>query len=776
MKIKLLFSLILSFIISHNSFQAQENYEIKVHNESELKAAIKDSRPGNEIILINGTWKDLQIKFSGEGTEKQPIVLRAETPGKVKLEGQSDIKIGGNYLVVKDLFFTNGFTPSNSVIEFRIDKDNIANNSRVTNCVIEDYTQPNRNISDLWVLFWGRNNKLDHTYLAGKFNDGPTVRVSLKGNENIKNYHQITDNHFGPRPRKGGPKAETIQIGSSETSMVPSFVTVANNFFEECNGEVEVISNKSSFNEYRNNIFYKSEGSLVLRHGDYCVVDGNVFIGDGESPNYGGIRVVNTGHLITNNYFYNLKGEEFRSPLSIMNGVPKSPQNRYNQVTDVVVAHNSWIDCSIPWSLGVGANMEKEDFLPTQEIRSARPVRILMANNLVQNSISGIPLIQAYDKIDGFTFKNNIVNPKIEINEGLKGITVKDITFKKLEEFIFVPSENQDFLSDTYPGFEFEKIDEDIFKENRAISNWIGAFGKADYEKGTLFNKENYGPEWFSQVKPADKNKTIRISSKDKNEIYSKLASANDGDVIELNPGNYSLSKSLVIDKSITIKSRNSKNKAKLNFSGGQDFPAFELNPRANLTLENVKIIGNGEEIAFATKKDNMSYGYNLTVENSEIKNFNTILKAYKGSFADEISFVGTSFKQSVNGILLAAETDDLGDYNAEFLSIKNCVFEDIKKDVVNFYRGGYDESTIGGSLEIVNSSFLNCGENEEDNILIKNRGIVNVKITNNVLRNNLVETIALLWGEKGNIHENNKIENSGKFVVEQYLKQKIVY
>jgi len=71
------------------------------------------------------------------------------------------------------------------------------------------------------------------------------------------------NNHFGPRPVKGGPSGETIQLGDSYTSMSPSHTMVANNLFEECNGEVEVISSKTNFNVFKNNVFYKSEGSLV---------------------------------------------------------------------------------------------------------------------------------------------------------------------------------------------------------------------------------------------------------------------------------------------------------------------------------------------------------------------------------------------------------------------------------------------------------------------------------------------------------------------------------
>lgn len=83
------------------------------------------------------------------------------------------------------------------------------------------------------------------------------MRVFLDGNEHVNNYHQIINNHFGPRPRKGGPHGETIQIGDSETSMTPSYTNVENNLFDRCNGEVEIISSKSNFNEFKKMCFLK---------------------------------------------------------------------------------------------------------------------------------------------------------------------------------------------------------------------------------------------------------------------------------------------------------------------------------------------------------------------------------------------------------------------------------------------------------------------------------------------------------------------------------------
>ena len=335
----------------------EENIIVVTNNEG-LKTAINEASAGDVITMANGVWQDVQIKFRGQGTAEKPITLKAETTGEVSIEGESYLKFGGEYLIVEGLHFKNGYSPSSAVIDFKISskdgQDEIANNCKVTNCVIEDFNKLKRDNSDLWVNFWGRHNELSNCYIAGKTNRGPTVRVNLAGIESINNYHQIVNNHFGPRPVKGGPSGETIQLGNSFTSMAPSYTMVANNLFEECNGEVEVISSKTNFNEFRNNVFYKSEGSVVTRHGNYCTIDGNYFIGDGVNENIGGIRIINTGHWVTNNYFFNLKGKNFRSPLAVMNGIPKSPQNRYNQVTDVVVAYNTYVNCDAPWQFGVG--------------------------------------------------------------------------------------------------------------------------------------------------------------------------------------------------------------------------------------------------------------------------------------------------------------------------------------------------------------------------------------------------------------------------------------
>lgn len=750
---------------------------IKVTNIDELNKAIDSSEAGNQIILANGIWKDVQIKFRGKGTKDKPITIKAETTGKVTIEGESYLKFGGEYLVVEGLYFKNGFSPSNAVIDFKIsskDKpDEISNNCKVTNCVIEDFNKPKRDKSDLWVQFWGRHNTLSNCYIAGKTNRGPTVRVSIAGIESINNYHQIVNNHFGPRPVKGGPSGETIQLGDSYTSMSPSHTMVANNLFEECNGEVEVISSKTNFNIFKNNVFYKSEGSLVTRHGNYSMIDGNYFIGDGENENYGGIRIINTGHWVVNNYFYGLKGKSFRSPLAVMNGIPKSPLNRYNQVTDVVVAYNTYVNCSSPWQFGVGTNIAQAKVLPKSEIRSARAIRTTVANNIIYNEKGLESIVVENDKADGVAFMKNIINNQgVAFKDFDGGIIEASLDLKKISDNMYIPTGiPNDF--EAFNGFDFNTIETDLLRVSRKDNNSIGAIIGKDVFNPNILDKSKYGTTWFSNELEARDPVIHTVTSAE--ELQTKINGASNGDVISLIKGVYNIDKSVVINKTLTIESEPDA-KAQLIFSGASNTPLFSLQPKGKLTINNIVLKGNISNYAFASLKQNMSNHFGLIVSNSEISNFNYVLKAYKESFAERITFENTTISNCENGIELSEEKNDKGDYNTEYLTINNCNFNTIKANVIDYYRGGYDESTIGGNLLLTNSTFINCGAKEKNKRLLNHNGIVNVNITKNTFKNNPVQFVSILWGAKNNVESDNNLMNSGQIKTEENLVMTMMY
>ena len=743
---------------------------ILVNDSSELLDAIKELKAGDEIVLANGTYKDVEIKLIGEGTESDPIILKAETAGEVFIEGASSLEISGNYIEVSGLFFRNGHSPKTNVIAFRTSEKEVANHSKVTNCVILDYNNLERDQDNLWVQLYGKHNEFSNSYLAGKTNGGPTLRVDLKGNQSIRNFHKIINNHFGPRPRKGGARGETIQLGSSFTSMSPSNTLIANNLFEECNGEVEIISSKTNFNIIKNNVFYKSEGSVVTRHGNYVTVDGNYFIGDGVNDQYGGIRIINTGHWVINNLFYKIKGKNFRSPIAIMNGIPKSPLNRYNQVTDVVVAYNTFVDSSSPWQFGVGTNIAQADVLPKSEIRSARPLRTEVVNNIIYNSEGDANPIIEHDKADGVTFASNVIdNNGVEV-ENDHGLITKDLTLTDIGSNLSVPTSGFDDV-EVYKGYDFETITNDLLGNSREKSNTIGAIAKAEDINLDLLDKSKYGADWFSnevEAKEATTHTVVNAS-----ELVSKLQAAESGDILSLNDGVYNISESLIVNKTITIQS---KGNAEIVYAGAANTPAIELHPYGKLTVKNIKLKGTGSQQAFASLKKNMSNHFGLEVLDSEISNFNYALKVYKQSFSEEIIFKNTAISDCENGLELSEETNDRGDYNTEYLTVDNCTFTNVKQNVIDYYRGGYDESTIGGNLLVTNSTFTNSGAKEKNGMLLNHRGIVNVNINNNTFKNNKVKFVSILWGAKNNVESNNTLVNSGKIKTEENLKQTLMY
>lgn len=747
--------------------------QVLVGNSEELHRAIEKAAPGDEIVMKNGKWSDLQIEFYALGTEDRPIILKAESSGEVRVTGQSDLKLGGEYLVVDGLLFTDGASPSRAVIEFAINDDTLANHCRVTNTVIKDFNKAQRNKQDLWVLFKGRHNQLDHSYLAGKSNRGPTVRVDLAGNESIKNYHRINNNYFGPRPPKGGPSAETIQLGNSFTSMAPSYTLVTDNFFDRCNGEVEVISSKTNFNEFRNNVFYKCEGSLVTRHGNYCTVDGNFFIGDENSPNVGGIRLIGTGHWVVNNYFYNLKGQIFRAPLAIMNGIKRSPLNRYIQVTDVVVAYNTWVNCKSPWQIGVGSNVDQKDVLPASEIRSEIPIRTLIANNLIYNS-EGDPMpIVRYDSLGGIDFQSNAINNQGIDFKGVVGLEAVNFSMTEIDDNVWIPLKELNEI-EVYNGFEFDQISQDLLGNSRKDNNQIGAFSSAEMQKKKLMDDSQFGPKWYDRAE-AEADPVVHLAATSK-ELAAALTNANNGDVIELTSGEYEIKSPLKIDRKLIFQSADPLKKATLSYTGAPGTPAFELNPKGQLCLKSLVLKGSGENYAFASLKENMSSLYNLEVTDSEISDFDYVLKAYKYSFSEHIRFDSTTFKNCSSGLELSSEDDDRGEYNAENISILNCQFVGVDQNVVDYYRGGYDESTVGGNLVIEGSTFSKCGKDEKNGTLINTYGIINVSLVNNEFADNKVKLVARLWGAKNNSESDNTIKNSGKIVTEQNLPQKLMY
>ncbi len=348
-----------------------------VSSASHIDSVCKFVAPGDTIVMSDGIWTNQAILFKATGSANNSIILRAQTNQSVLLNGTSTLRIAGNYLVVDGLRFENGYSPSGAVIEFQGTDGTASSYCRLTRTSIKSYNPSSIAIDYKWVSLFGQNNRVDHCAFENKTHMGTTLVVWLPASK-IPNYHKIDHNYFGPRPLlvdtngvsvNGG---ETIRVGTSDYSMNDSYTTVEYNYFDRCNGEIEVISSKSCGNTYRFNVFASCQGMLTLRHGNRCNVYGNYFFCN-NALNSGGIRIIGEDHKVYNNYIEKSNGSSMKTGITFVNGVLNSPLNRYYQVKRAQVVFNTLVDNR--YSIHIGAGKDSELTLP--------PLDCTIANNLV---------------------------------------------------------------------------------------------------------------------------------------------------------------------------------------------------------------------------------------------------------------------------------------------------------------------------------------------------------------------------------------------------------
>ena len=476
---------------------------ITVSTIDEYNSAIKKVSTGGTIILKNGEWKDVTLNAFGNGTKQNPIIVKAETPGKVLITGDSSLSIYGTYVIVSGLWFKDGMTTKKHVVQFRRNSKIFAYNCRFTNSTIS-YFDTAEDISNHWVDLYGKNNRVDHNNFTGKESRGTTLVVVLRDIEHQDNSHRIDHNYFGSRPELGENGGETIRIGTSTYSRSSSKTLIENNIFKGCNGESEIISNKSGDNIYRNNLFLESEGTLTLRHGNNALVENNVFVGNGKSKT-GGVRVINAGHVVQNNLMIGLKGTLFRGPIVVMNGVPNSPLNRYDQVKDVVIQNNTLIDCS-PITFGAGKSAELS--LPA--------INSIFTNNLFLNSEGG-EIAEYLDSVDGIEFSTNIVDTSTLVDTRFFTKSSVDWSY---DTSIPIPTVNNKALN---AKKNTKSPTRDILNVER-VNHSVGAFnlGSSKIPKAL---KLRAGPGWKPNIKIRVKKPDIIDAIKGRNKIEISILS-----------------------------------------------------------------------------------------------------------------------------------------------------------------------------------------------------------------------------------------------------------
>lgn len=346
-------SIVMLLLLTHASFAKS----FLVHNEQEFKTANDAAQPGDVIKIANGTYTPWSVTLSAGGTAAKPVTLAAETKGKVIFTGdvkQTIIRVTGNYVVLNGISFIGcNLLKADVKTGLLINLDN-TQHSRIADCYFEKNSAKVQFMGLVIVSGLGQYNQIDHCTFNGNI-DELDIQVKITKTADCPLYTLINDNTFQNKNKvswkvfNGG---ECVQIGQDPVllgTMSPK-TTVRNNRFIRCNGEGEVISNKSSDNQYIKNYFENCYGELVMRGGHNCVIDSNTIKG-GES----GIRINGTSHTVTNNIISNVK-----TGVRLMYGMAKGKNEIgfYIAPNQCVIKNNSISNATIGILVGDNKNQD----------------------------------------------------------------------------------------------------------------------------------------------------------------------------------------------------------------------------------------------------------------------------------------------------------------------------------------------------------------------------------------------------------------------------------
>lgn len=394
---------------------------VSVSSASALRDAIDEARPGDSIELADGTYDIGGIPVRRGGVEGFPVTIRARTIGGTTLTG------GSSFTLKKVAHVTiEGFVFEST--DVTAVKTESASHARITRNVF----RLNETGSLKWIVIGGSfdlvdpfsdHNRIDHNRFEDKDELGNFITIdgSAPPDARSSQYDRIDHNHFlrtGPRATN---EKEAVRIGWSAMSLSSGFTILEHNLFEECDGDPEVVSVKSSDAIVRYNTFRRSQGTLSIRHGNRTLVEGNVFQGEGRDGT-GGIRFYGDDHVIVNNVMTGLTGTRFDAPIAVTNG-----DADYGPGTTDLTKHFTPQRATIAHNTLVG-NEHGIEIGYTGSGYNRPPRQITFANNIVQGDTGN--LVHLFTAPESATYAGNLMWPTGSASVGISAsdaqITVAD--------------------------------------------------------------------------------------------------------------------------------------------------------------------------------------------------------------------------------------------------------------------------------------------------------------------------------------------------------------
>ncbi len=292
----------------------------------ELQELLNDAQPGDRLVLAEGSYSaSSPLKVDRAGTAASPIVIAAETVGGVEIRGQGSFHViaPASHIHLEGFVFLHQKAVRFGVgTQFCRITRNVFENAGVTHYLMVD----------------GDDTEVSYNEFRNKSTVGQMLKIGgapTRPAERTWVHH----NYFHDFTNVGTNGGETIQVAVGENSMRSAFSRIEFNLFERCNGENELISNKSCDNVYHANTFRDSpQGELTLRDGDRITVSGNFFL------NTRGLRIFGDNTNVFNNYFEGCTVAIVVGCGTDADHILGQPFKAYDRVDNLRLVHNTLVN------------------------------------------------------------------------------------------------------------------------------------------------------------------------------------------------------------------------------------------------------------------------------------------------------------------------------------------------------------------------------------------------------------------------------------------------
>jgi len=307
-------------------------YQVKL---SVLSSMLTILKPGDTVLLFDEVISNLNLNITSKGELLKRITIKPLNPGKVIVTGKISLIISGKYTTIANITFKDGGNENSIVLK--------GYGNRLTGFDINL-----NNTNGPIIMVYPKNNRIDHCYI----HDFTKADRWIQKDPNSTSEDFFLFDHNLVKNRKQGNSNgfETLQL-RNEDNRIQSKSIITQNYFQNCDGEIEMISIKSSDNIVSNNTIDKCKGTITLRSGFNNLIINNKFI-QSNLKDAGGIRITGEGHIIKSNLFYNIKnGNTTGAALSIMNGTTDKPT--YQQVKNLIITNNLFLENECDIVLGL---------------------------------------------------------------------------------------------------------------------------------------------------------------------------------------------------------------------------------------------------------------------------------------------------------------------------------------------------------------------------------------------------------------------------------------